>query len=99
MIRPTKHPKSGVYRLRLAIPLHLRDTTARLCDKRTELIESLRTKDPAEAKRRAPEAERRLRNLLDAASAHHSGATAVLTDRQVATLAGTYYRDALAAWG
>ena len=46
MMSPTKHPRSGTYRLRLAIPTHLRDTTQRLCGCRAELIENLKTKDP-----------------------------------------------------
>jgi hypothetical protein len=46
MIRPTKHPKSGVYRLRLAVPAPLRGITALLCGRHAELIENLQTKDP-----------------------------------------------------
>jgi hypothetical protein len=45
MSRPWKHPKSGVYWLRRAVPADLR----RLVGKREEK-QTLGTKDPAEAK-------------------------------------------------
>jgi integrase len=99
MMRPTKHPRSGTYRLRLAIPAHLRDTTQRLYGCRAELIESLRTKDPREAKKRAPEADARLRAKLAAADAALRGETASLTDRQVASLAGVWFRREVAEHG
>ena len=69
MMRPTKHPRSGTYRLRLAIPAHLRETTERLYGRRAELIENLETKDWREAKQRAPEADARLRAKLASAEA------------------------------
>jgi len=78
-IRPTKH-RSGTYRLRLAIPAPLRATTLRLFGCRAELIENLGTKDPREAKQRAPAAEARLRSRLDAAEAAHRGENASLSD-------------------
>ena len=45
MIRPTKHPKSGTYVLRLAIPADLGETCKRLYGVRAELRENLGTKD------------------------------------------------------
>ena len=47
MSRPWKHPKTGVYWLRKAVPLDLRTVVG----KREEKV-SLKTKDPVEAKRR-----------------------------------------------
>jgi integrase len=99
MMRPTKHPRSGTYRLRLAIPNRLRDTTQRLYGCRAELIENLHTKHPREAKQRAPEADARLRAKLAAAEAALRGEKASLTDRQVAALAGIWYRRQLAEHG
>ena len=91
MIRPTKHQRSGVYRLRLAIPVHLREVSGRLYGKRAEFIESLGTKAPGEAKRLAPAAEKRLRGLLAVVIADHAGLPATLTDRQCVALAGEWY--------
>jgi hypothetical protein len=61
MIRPTKHPKSGTYRLRLAVPKALQDACKALHGVRAELIESLHTKNCREAKRLVPAAEELLR--------------------------------------
>ena len=55
MTAPTRHPKTGVYRIRIAIPPHLRDITQRDHGKRAEFIETLGTKEPKETKARAPE--------------------------------------------
>lgn len=98
MMRPTKHPRSGTYRLRLAIPEHLRDTTQCLYGCRAELIENLHTKDPREAKQRAPDADARLRAKLAAAEAALRGDKASLTDRQVAALAGLVSTRPSGAW-
>lgn len=87
MARPTKHPKSGVYRARKAVPEDLRP----LIGKR-ELIVSLRTKDPAEAKRLHPAALGRLDAVLTAARAQASGTFTALTARQIAEIAGEVYR-------
>ena len=54
MIRPTRHPTSGVYRLRLGIPARLRDAAKMLHGVRAELIESLGTLDAKEAKPSVP---------------------------------------------
>jgi hypothetical protein len=47
MSRPWKHPKTGVYWLRKRVPLDLRARVGKREEKR-----SLKTRDPAEAKRR-----------------------------------------------
>jgi hypothetical protein len=49
MIRPIKHPRTGVYRVRLEIPAPLRDTAKALFGVRREFILNLETKDPAKA--------------------------------------------------
>lgn len=54
MTSPTKHPGSGVYRIRITIPLHLRGITTRTLGRRVEFIRTLGTKDPCEARRLAP---------------------------------------------
>lgn len=51
MTRPTRHPRTGIYWVRKAVPPALREIVGR-----RELIRSLKTKDPAEAKRLAPAA-------------------------------------------
>ncbi|WP_353850973.1 DUF6538 domain-containing protein [Acidiphilium sp.] len=56
MTRPTRHPSSGVFRLRKVIPESLRDAAERLFGVRREFIENLGTKNEAEARRRAPAA-------------------------------------------
>ncbi len=67
MTRPTPHPKTGVFRVRVAIPAPLRETALRLYGRRSEFIESLKTKDRADAKRLAPAAVARLQEMIDAA--------------------------------
>ena len=66
MTMPTKYPKTGIYRLRVA---DLRETTGRLYGQRRELLENLGTKDPREAKSRAGAALARLHARLEAARA------------------------------
>ena len=51
MARPWKHPKTGVYWLRKRVPDDLRVVLGKL-----ELLQSLKTKDPGEAKLRHAEA-------------------------------------------
>lgn len=96
MTTPTKHPKTGTYRLRVAVPADLRDTTGRLYGQRRELQENLGTKDAREAKSRAGAALARLHARLQAARATRSADTASLSERDVAALAGVFYRDELA---
>ena len=96
MTRPTKHPRSGVFRIRVAIPMHLRAITERRYGKRTEFIETLETKDGAEAKRLTPPVLAKVQSWLAAAQAEFDGRPLSLTDRQIAALGGHYvaYRAA-----
>ncbi|MBC4015783.1 DUF6538 domain-containing protein [Siccirubricoccus deserti] len=93
MIRPVKHPKSQVYRIRKGIPAPLRH----LFGGKSELIESLGTKDPAEAKRLAPGVITRIEALIAGAGLRSRGDGVPLSDRRVAELAGVYYREGAAA--
>ncbi len=90
MTRPTKHPKSGVYRVRVAIPAALRDITERRYGKRVEFIESLSTKDPAAAKRLALPVVEKFQGWLAAAQAEHEDRPQTLTDREVSALCGRW---------
>ena len=98
MARPTKHPKSGVYRVRRAVPDDLRSVVAK-----RELIQTLDTKDPAEAKRRAPPVVARFDAVLEAARRELKGDVAPLSPREVAELAGAVYhaetKRAAEDWG
>lgn len=99
MARPTKHPRTGIYRVRVAIPAKLRDTTARLFAASHELTENLGTRDPAEAMAAGPAALVRLKAMLKAAQATLDSGTANLSDRDVHALAGEFYRREVAAVG
>lgn len=70
MARPQKHPKTGLYRVRKVVPAELRAVVGR-----RELIESLGTKNPVEARRLHPEALARFDNILAAARASFEGRT------------------------
>ncbi|WP_408891896.1 DUF6538 domain-containing protein [Neoroseomonas oryzicola] len=85
--RPTRHPKSGVYRARKVVPEDLRAVIGK-----RELIASLRTKDPAEAKARHAAAMATLEARLTAARAEVAGTFTRLTARQIAEIAGEVYR-------
>ena len=65
-----KHPKSGVYRFRRAVPPDLRPTIGK-----TEIVETLNTKDLTEAKRRVKEVGLRIDAMFDAARAGKCGIT------------------------
>ncbi|MCZ8036251.1 MAG: tyrosine-type recombinase/integrase [Novosphingobium sp.] len=84
MARPFKHPKTGVYWFRKAVPKDLRAVLG----KREEL-RTLRTKDPAEARtlhaKVAAEVERHWQALRSPAVA--------LTQKEVIALAGVFYRE------
>lgn len=99
MVRPTKHPKSGTYRVRLMIPSHLADTAQRLGGGRTELVESLGTKDPKEARRLCDPAVRRLEARLDAIKRADESNLPTPTDRDVAAMTGEAYRWRIGAQG
>ena len=92
MTRPSKHPKSGVYRVRLMIPAKLSDTAHRLHGVQTELIENLGTKDAKEACCVGAAALVRLQDKLAAIRAAAEGRAPVPTDRDIAALAGEAYR-------
>ena len=100
MSSPTKHPKTGTYRVRLAIPKHLRETTERLYGKRAELIANLATRDAKEARRLAPAATGQLRAMLEEAERAVSGAASQrVTAHQIDALAGVFYRRQVAQFG
>jgi len=92
MASPTKHPTTGVYRVRLGIPKHLREVTHRLYGRRAELIEGLRTKDPKAAKAAGDAAAARLRQQLAVAELAFLGQEQRVTDQEVQALAGVFYR-------
>ncbi|MFC7541769.1 DUF6538 domain-containing protein [Siccirubricoccus deserti] len=94
MIRPVKHPKSQVYRIRKGIPAPLRH----LFGGKSELIESLGTKDPAEAKRLAPGVITRIEALIAGAGLRSRGDGVPLSDRRVAELAGCITEKVLRLW-
>ncbi|WP_431285901.1 DUF6538 domain-containing protein [Humitalea sp. 24SJ18S-53] len=85
---PIKHPKSGVYRARQAVPAALRPFIGK-----TELLKTLGTKDPAEAKRRFPEVIAEFDEILAGARAQLAGTARRPSPRQIAELAGEYYRS------
>ena len=84
MPRPFKHPKTGVYWLRLRVPSDLRTILGK-----GEVKRSLRTKDPALAKQLFPTAlqaiQREWERLREAPEP--------LTPRQIMALAGELYRE------
>ncbi|NMJ43502.1 hypothetical protein GWK16_19810 [Roseomonas sp. JC162] len=86
MARPTKHPKSGVYRARKVVPEDLRAVIGK-----RELIASLRTKDPSEAKARHSAAMAALEARLAGARAEVARIVTRLTARQIAEIAGEVY--------
>lgn len=92
MTRPTKHPTTGVYRIRKVVPKELRPIIGS-----AERIISLRTKDPAEAAKRAPAALRKIEQEFAAARAALSPARK-LTHREVIALCGAFYREIVAHW-
>ena len=91
MTQPTKHQKSGTYRVRLHIPAELRDTAERLYGVRTQFLANLGTKDPKEAKRLAPDALAGLQTKLDNVKTAHAGQGRRLSEREVRALAGEVY--------
>jgi integrase len=99
MTRPTKHPRTGTYLVRLAIPQELRETTKRMFGVQAEFQENLRTKDPMEAKRRAPDALARLRSRLEQARNVTVELPSPPGPREIAALAGEWYRRRVGADG
>ena len=84
MSRPFKHPKTGVYYFRKAVPDDLRGI---ICKREVKI--SLGTKNPAEAKtkyaKKAAEVEERWKALRSKPEP--------LTQRQIVALAGEVYHD------
>ena len=77
MTRPTKHPKTGVYRIRMRVPKDLRATLG-VGDRNV----TLGTKDPKEAAAKAPILTAKLKAEFNAARAA-SGPARRLTHREV----------------
>jgi integrase len=80
-----------VYRLRMAVPAALRQPLAAVMGRDkpvTELVRTLGTHDPKEAKERMPEACAWASSLLDAAR----NGSKPLTNREAHALAGAWYR-------
>lgn len=92
MTRPTKHPKTGFYRIRMRVPLDLREVMGK-----SERIVSLGTKDPKEAEAQAPSAIAKARAEFNAARAA-SGPPRRMAHIEVMALCGDWYRDFLALW-
>lgn len=84
MARPHKHPKTGVYWFRKAVPKDLRGVVGK-----REEVRTLRTKDPVEARtahaKVAAEVDKHWRALRSPAE--------TLTNKQVVALAGIFYRE------
>ena len=87
----TKHPRTGTYRVRLAIPAHLQATTARLYGRKVELIEDLGTKEPATARKLAAAAVGRLRALIEIARCDFNGEAVPVSERDIQAMAGVFY--------
>lgn len=94
MVRPYQHPKTGVYWLRKVVPEPLRAILGR-----RELKETLRTKDPREAKRKAPAVLAKFNAILAGAAQAAQTGTSHATLRDLMALGGEWYRAAIADWG
>lgn len=88
MTRPTPHPKTGVYRLRKAVPTELRPIIGK-----RELIATLGTKDPAEARAKAPAVLRDMEARLAVARMACASPARRLSHRDVRGLCGEWYRE------
>jgi hypothetical protein len=97
MSRPTKHPRTGVYRVRVAVPAHLREITKRLHGVSREFVQSLHTKDPKLAKERAAPVVDGFMARLQAAEAVAADALREPGPREIAALAGEWYRRRVGA--
>lgn len=93
MTSPTKHPKTGIYRLRMGVPEALRASAKALYGNGRELIANLRTKDGNEAKRLAPQALAELQAKMEAVRAAHEGRVPELSEQVVQALGGQFYRE------
>ena len=98
MTAPTKHPRSGIYRVRIAIPAHLREVAYRLYARRAEFQESLGTSELREAKRLAPAAVARIEVKLALVRNAAAGRSAHVSERDIQSIAGEWYRAQEAEW-
>ena len=98
MVSPWRHPKTGVYWFRQAVPKALQAAVAEILNRpgkrQTELVWSLRTKDRGDLKTLWPEALKRAQGIFEAAL---SGAKP-LTAEQIHALAGLWYERQLDVW-
>ncbi|MBN9510672.1 MAG: site-specific integrase [Alphaproteobacteria bacterium] len=98
MVSPWRHPKTGMFWFRRAVPKALRLQVGALRGRpgkpAHELKRSLRTHDVTEAKARMPGAMAWADGILEAA--RRGGVP--LTDRQAHALAGLWYRRKLDEW-
>ncbi|HME24451.1 MAG TPA: DUF6538 domain-containing protein [Acetobacteraceae bacterium] len=90
MVRPARHPRTGVYRIRIAIPAHLRDVVKRRHGVGREFVQSLGTKDPKAAKQLAAPVIEKFSGWLKVAEAEYAGQNVHLSDREVAILCGRW---------
>ncbi|WP_157755408.1 site-specific integrase [Marinobacter salinus] len=86
MASPSKN-RHGVYICRVAVPKELRPIV-----KRSELKESLKTKDPHEARLRFPAVYSKFRTLIDNAKKQAAGET-VLSAVQITSIADTWLKE------
>ena len=93
MPHPTSHPKTGIFRARIAVPKHLRTIIQRDHGAGTELHENLGTRDKAEAVRRSRPVFDRFDGWLRAAQAEFDGQHDRLTDHEVGVLVGRWLRQ------
>ena len=98
MVSPMRHPKTGIFWFRQAVPKAMQAAVAEVLGRsgkrHLELKWTLGTRDPAEARRRWPEALKRAQGIFEAA---HSGAKP-LTSEQLHALSGLFYHRQLALW-
>ena len=92
MTRPYAHPKTGVYWLRKVVPEWLRGALGK-----RELVQTLGTKDPGEARARAPAVIAEFQAIMDRARRKLEGGPDQPSARQIAALAGEWYRQRTAA--
>ena len=99
MAAPTKHPRTGTYRVRLAIPAYLQDTAHRLYGRRAELIEGLGTKEAITARLLAPAAVGRLQAKLEVVRRDYGGEVVAISERDIQAMAGEFYTQCVEDFG
>lgn len=97
MTRPTKHPKTGVFRIRKGIPPALRDAAHRLYGQRWELIESLGTKNEREARERAPAVLAEIERKLEVCRRRTTEPPRRLSHMECVAIAGAWRKERLEA--